>query len=115
MALLCHDCCVNSCLYSSYDGCSNTCLQDEKVSPRQEQEIQEPSSPQQPSTVTVTTAGVIKVDTEPLPTTYRPVFITPSEGYTYSTPPTLLQMIFDKPSTPPPGLPVLYGPPTQSS
>ena len=111
---LCHDCCVNTCLYYSYDGCSNTCVQGEKVSPRQEQENQEPSSTQQPTIVTVTTEKVIKVVTEPLPTTYSPVFITPSEGYTYSTPPTLLKMIFDKPSTPSPGLPVLYGPPTQS-
>ena len=115
LALLCYDCYVSTCLYSSYDGCTNTCLQDEKVSTRLEQKNQEPSSPQQPSRVTVTTEEVIKVVTEPLPTTYRPVFITPSEGYTYSTPPPLLQMIFDKPSTPPPGLPVLYGPPTQSS
>ena len=90
-------------VHSSYDGCANTCLNDEENSARQEQENQEPSSPQQPSSVTVSTEEVKIVASEPQPTTYRPVFITPSEDY---------NTVFDKPSTPPPGLPVLYGPPT---
>ena len=63
---------------------------------------------------------VIKPVTDPVPTTYRPVFITPTltsvkdtPGYTYSTPPAELQLLFDKPSTPSPGLPFLYGPPAR--
>ena len=80
--------------FFSFDGCANTCLGSETPKSRTKNKTQKP----------------IKTVTEPAPTTYRPVFITPSvsSGYDYSTPALDIQLVFDKPSTPDPSLPFLY-------
>jgi len=65
----------------------------------------------------------VEVETERKPqtavTTYRPVFTSPvftqpTTGYNYEAPLPEEQLILTRPSTPAPGLPTLYGPPSLS-
>jgi len=106
------------------DGCSNNCIDGPKPQPSQrtlQLEIEEPIKTKPDSTQQnrepLKPQEVIAPVTDPAPTTYRPAF-TPlipkvTTGYTYDTPPPDLQLQFDKPSTPKPGLPFLYGPPSR--
>ena len=116
----------------SFDGCADTCVDgpqpQSKPQPRptsRPQPKQTPRPTPRPQPVVFEEEVIITTrrpttprrttprPTPPAPTTYRPSFTTPitTTGYNYETPAPDVQLVINRPSTPDPGLPSLYGPP----